>query len=546
MHKNDISQNDIDKTTIQIDDTVYDRSILPELNVNDADLPTLIPKAWDAIAKYNEPKTFFLYAGKPVRLIDCNGKKKIQFLDKYSLQYLSACATNWTGYTLKKESDEYEKYPARPSISIVQSMLSYPEIPLPILTDIVIAPVFLSDCTLSKFGYNETDQLYFDNQSCPEIEPIKRNPDKMDLLKAVEIIKLPLKDFPFKSEADRTHAIGAMLTPFVRPMIKGNVPAHYIGSSQIGNGKGLLVDTLIAPTVGKRDQMLTMPESEEEQRKAMAAALISSSSPFLTYDNVSTFSSPVLAALLTTNVSSNRILGKSEQIDIPFNKIIILTGNNVFFSPDTARRTIQIIIDSMLEMPWLRDGFTIPDLKKWLLDNRSAMISACLTICQSWIAAGMPPAPSLKPLGSFEEWTSIIGGILHYAGFNGFLSNIIESYENADIEGNAIKTFVQEWLEKKISSKIKYDKNPWDKKPANQLYSLLNNVPDYPLSGKDLRGLQRSFSRSIARLKDRVFSISISIDDKLPTVYTVQIVKDGKHKHTDLWTLNIIEPKEGA
>ena len=48
-------------------------------------------------------------------------------------------------------------------------------------------------------------------------------------------------------------------------------------------------------------------------------------------------------------------------------------------------------------------------------------------------------------LGSFERWSSVIGGILGIAGVPGFLANLDQLYEAADVEGQAWRGFTAAW-----------------------------------------------------------------------------------------------------
>jgi len=64
-------------------------------------------------------------------------------------------------------------------------------------------------------------------------------------------------------------------------------------------------------------------------------------------------------------------------------------------------------------------------------------------LVRGWIAAGQPM--HRKRLGSFERWSSVIGGILDVIGVPGFLGNLAEQYENADDERQAWLGFVTSW-----------------------------------------------------------------------------------------------------
>jgi hypothetical protein len=65
--------------------------------------------------------------------------------------------------------------------------------------------------------------------------------------------------------------------------------------------------------------------------------------------------------------------------------------------------------------------------------NRGILLGALLTLARAWVANGKP-APKVKPLGSFESWTTVVGGILENAGIDGFLANSAELYAKSDDE----------------------------------------------------------------------------------------------------------------
>ena len=90
-----------------------------------------------------------------------------------------------------------------------------------------------------------------------------------------------------------------------------------------------------------------------------------------------------------------------------------------------TRRTVRIRLDSGREHPEEREGFRYPDLRAWARAHRGELIWAALTLARAWETQGRPAGPQ-KPLGSFEQWTHVIGGILHVAGIEGLLENAAE------------------------------------------------------------------------------------------------------------------------
>jgi hypothetical protein len=58
-------------------------------------------------------------------------------------------------------------------------------------------------------------------------------------------------------------------------------------------------------------------------------------------------------------------------------------------------------------------------------------------MARAWIIAGRPEG-SNTTLGSFESWCEVVGGILEYAGLNGFLDNLQAMHrDTTDGDGDA-------------------------------------------------------------------------------------------------------------
>ena len=85
-----------------------------------------------------------------------------------------------------------------------------------------------------------------------------------------------------------------------------------------------------------------------------------------------------------------------------------------------------------------------PKLRQWADQHRTELVWASLTLIQAWVAAGKPLWEE-QVLGSYEDWSAVMGGILAVSGVEGFLSNMEVSYESYEPEWAA---FVQRWWEK--------------------------------------------------------------------------------------------------
>jgi hypothetical protein len=167
----------------------------------------------------------------------------------------------------------------------------------------------------------------------------------------------------------------------------------------------------------------------------------------LIFDNVdAVLQSSNLAIALTARTWTDRILGQTAQVTLPVRTIFTVTGNNLVLGGDLPRRCYWIRVDAQLSEPWRDRTFKHPKLAAWVLDKRGHLLSAILTLARAWFVAGQPPAAT-PVLGSFEEWCRIIGGILNFAGIEGFLANLGELYRNSDPSMAAWEAFLSELLD---------------------------------------------------------------------------------------------------
>jgi hypothetical protein len=258
------------------------------------------------------------------------------------------------------------------------------------------------------------------------------NPNDQAVERAVGSIKEMYDGFPFVDHASRANMFALLLTPILRRAIRGCVPLALIDAPAAGTGKSLLAETVALIITGTNAVMQPAPTRDEEELRKLLTAVLSAGYSLSILDNVaSTVASPNLARAVTASVWSDRILGQSRTIDLPQQTVFVITGNNITLGGDIPRRSYWIRLDAQDAQPWQRSGFKIPNLKNWILENRAELVGALLTIARSWYAAGQPKGEA-PILGSFEEWSRIIGGILHHVKVLGFLENLQELYEQSD------------------------------------------------------------------------------------------------------------------
>ncbi|MCE5322404.1 hypothetical protein LLG46_03695 [bacterium] len=471
------------------------------------DLRSVTAVCWRAIIYANNPPKYFRYIGLPSRLEkDDDGTLVPRELTPDRLRHELARVANWV-------SGEDEEA-AKPPIDVVRDVLATPNPPLPVLTRITDVPVFAPDGSLQTAeGYHAAGKTYRMSRPGLNIPEISSPPSQEEVDAAGSLILDMISDFPFVDEADRAHAVGLLLLPFVRDLIDGPTPNHLIEAPQAGTGKGLLADVLLTPACGKQVSTISEARDDDEWRKRITAQLRSARSVVLLDNITRPLNSGSLASALTATIWEDRILGKSENLHFPVRCVWVTTANNPTMSTEIARRCIRIRLDAKVDRPWFRDGFKQKKLRNWALDSRGELVGAALTLVQAWICAGMP-ASEAKPLGSYEQWTAIIGGILQHSGISGFLSNLHEFYEAADIEGAMWRQIVDAWWEKFGQEKV----------GVTDLFELVSEIDALDLGKGGERSQRIAFGRRLGQQRDRVIG-------------EYRIVSAGKSKRISQWML---------
>jgi hypothetical protein len=368
-----------------------------------------------------------------------DGVVRIEVLDADSLGLMLDQAANWI--VTKNDYPQVAEPPER----VVRAMLKLPRYDFPSLRGIAHAPFFAGYGRLiAAAGYDPASGIFLDPTGLAADDAVPEQPAE-HVRMAVEYLKSELlADFPFATAADLANAIGLLLTPFVRPMIVGPVPFHVIDSPQAGTGKSLLASVIHIVATGKNTPTGIERFDPSEAGKAITAILLEAP-PIVLLDNISRhLMSGPFAAVLTADVWKDRVLGQSKMVTVENRAVWIATANNLTLSSELRRRAVEIRLDAKMERPDERSGFRHQDLKAWTRANRPALVHACLTVIQNWLALGRPGI-SMNPLGSFEDWSRIVGGIVAAAQVEGFLSNADSFRERADPDAKNWRRFVDEW-----------------------------------------------------------------------------------------------------
>ncbi|MDR1515314.1 MAG: hypothetical protein LBS45_06435 [Synergistaceae bacterium] len=304
------------------------------------------------------------------------------------------------------------------------------------LERVVNVPVLRKDGTVfDSPGYDVTSRIFYHRTG--NIQKIESNPRRQEAIDAAAWLLDMVGQFPFESESDRTNYIGLLLTLVVRELC-GCVPMALIDAPSAGTGKSLLAKIAAIVATGTLPEFGVLPSEESEMRKAFTSRL-RESPPILIYDNTDeVIRSATLAAVITSDVWQDRQLGRNKILHLPMRAALVVTGNNIRLGGDMPRRCYRVRLDANAAQPWMRGGFK-HQLPGYAAENRGRIVAALLTMARAWVVAGCPKGNNVR-IGSFESWCEVTGGILEYAGLNGFLGNLGEMYhDTADGEDDAMQ-----------------------------------------------------------------------------------------------------------
>jgi hypothetical protein len=494
--------------------------VRPAINASQKDLTIIRPEAISALVDSNDPPRLFMHAGEPVR-IETDERNERPILKPLTTERLRHELANAIDFqTFEQRRGEGVWKPALPPVWLVEDILATPALPLPPVTRVVEAPIFGRDQALhGEPGYCPETETYLVLPPELDVVPVAPTPSHAEVAEAKRfIVDELLGEFGFVGDADRAHAVAGLLLLFVRELIDGPTPLHMVEAPEPGTGKGLLVSCLTMPAVGHGVALVTQAKDEDEWRKRITAQLRAGHSAILIDNLTRTLNSGTLAAALTAVFWEDRLLGKNEMLRFRVRSAWFATANNPAMSLEIARRSVRIRLDAKKDQPWLRDDvvYRHDPLATWAWEQRSALIWSACTLVQSWIAGGAKPF-SGKPLGSYEQWSAVVGGILEHAGIGGFLGNLKEFYKTADTEGTMLREFVTLWWEKFQDQPTK----------ANDLLHLAAQ------SGMDLgkgndRAQRTRFGMKLGQQRDRVIGdYQVTYYGEVDRVAAWKLVKFG-------------------
>ena len=409
----------------------------PKIVMNDKVLNEKTSEAIDALQVMNEPPRLFVRAGRLVRVEhDEHNRPVIQTLNKAAVRGELDRAAHWVVYKPDKDKEMVESY-VTPGEAIAEDLMERPssEWGLPPLIGIATSPILHLDGSIHDAeGYDPLTRMYLLPEPGFVLAPVPASPTSEDIEAAKALLLEPFWDFPFVDEASRWNAVGALMTGVFRPIIEGPCPCWLLTKPQAGSGASLMQCAVYSAITGSDPPASVTPKTKEEWEKR-ALSILMGGAPVHIWDNLEgSFRSDVLASLLTAREWRGRRLGQTEEVSVPARTVWFANGNNVQIGGDLARRVYLSRIDAEVALPWMREDFRHPDILAWVRENRGRLIAAALTLGVAWVQAGCPEPEKVPPLGGYEGWRHVVGGVLEHAGATQFMGNAMEVFLEADTD----------------------------------------------------------------------------------------------------------------
>ncbi len=461
---------------------------LPEIITNNRQVRDLADDAWKALQRSPMGARVYRYGDALVYVPD--GPDPCQEpLDAAKLTALLNRAATWLA-----ECEDGVRNSRVPQ-DVVRDMIALPSGSVRHLEGLARLPVLRPDGTVHQHsGYDARTRLlsFVPAELSAAVTDLGVEPDPDKALRFLggEL----LGDFPFARDSDRAHALAALLLPVVRHLVEGPTPLHLVEAPTPGTGKTLLADVVHLVATGCPADPTPLPRREEEVRKKITSTLLGNPALVL-LDNINHgIDSSSLAAALTKDRWSDRLLGQSRMVPMPNRAVWLATANNPVLSREMSRRAVRIRLDADSERPWLRDGFRHADLPSWVRAHRGAIVAALIDLARAWLLAGRPP--SGPRLGSYASWSANIGGILGHAGVPGFLADREHDHDAEDPVEADWRALVACWSER-------FGRESVDGK---DLLGLAAEHGLFDLAPGDLdRRAKASFSRGLSRRRDRIY-----------------------------------------
>lgn len=375
-------------------------------------------------------------------ILRCYGSATINSLPQANLRERMTRCAKFTKYMRQDgEIVEIKAHPTPWLVSAVDARGEWPGVPR--LMGVSDAPVLRADGSVWQTpGYDPITGVLYEPSG--EFPPIPDTPTLDDARSSLAVLLEMVSDFQFETADHRAAWLAGLLTPLARFAFGGPTPLFLIDANVRGAGKGLLAQTIGWIVLGREMPVSSYAHESEEMRKKITSIAIAGDRMVLLDNLEGNFGNDALDRALTSTRWKDRILGKSEMVDLPLIPAWYGTGNNVAVAADTARRIIHVRLDVLDEHPENRTNFKHPDLIAWVRQNRGRLLADTLTILAAYCRAGQP-SQNLTPFGSFEGWSSIVREAVVWVGLSDPCLTRTRLAESSDTTADTLGQLMLAW-----------------------------------------------------------------------------------------------------
>lgn len=222
-----------------------------------------------------------------------------------------------------------------------------------------------------------------------------------------------LEGFEFPDALNETSALAMLLSGVERKVLPA-CPGYMIVAAQQSVGKTTLGRRCHLQLTGLDMPVLSWPQDNEVEVKKLALAVLLRNPEMIIFDNIGdglTYKSPIVAALITSSILEDRLLGHSRIARASTSTLILLTGNNISLSGDEAHRFVPVRLTTKSVSPHTRT-FSHPDVVRHGLEIRETVLRHVVGI----VAGYRRDTERISPLSRFPEWDALVRQPLIWAG----------------------------------------------------------------------------------------------------------------------------------
>ncbi len=338
------------------------------------------------------------------------------------------------------------------------------------------------------------------------------NPD-MKFKDGKKIIDHIFSEFCFKNDLDRTKAIAACITPFLRGLfsafnVRTPVSFYLANRPRVGKDYCAGVTGIIYEGTDLEESPICSGErgnNNEELRKKIMTSLMAGRKRLHFANNKGYINNAIFEKIVTSKRHSDRILGRNEEQAYDNEFDFSMSGNTgITYTSDFANRCIFINLFYAEEDANARK-FVNPNLHEWIKNNRSEILSAFYCLVKNWIDKKKKPGSLL--FTSFPEWASICGGIMESAGY---ANPCKKDKDSLDISGDP------EVEDMKKLYELCYEKynNIWINR--EDIFKIIEDEDIFGYIDLDKRSDQIKFGKKMSKFVGRILS-------------NIQLIDSGEH-----------------